>query len=136
MKKQLSWICFAAALILTACNKQYFPKLEDGQVAVSIGHCSPAGNEFRICFDSLITDSRCPRDVQCVWAGQAIIRVSFYENDRSHQFNMLLGGRAGAADPGDTTIAGYHIVFEDLKPYPVHDKSQPANQYTALFRIQ
>lgn len=36
---------------------------------------STVGGESRVGFERVIGDSRCPKGVQCVWAGDAIVRI-------------------------------------------------------------
>jgi hypothetical protein len=70
------------------------------------------------CFDSLLTDSRCPAGAVCFWQGTALIKISVHEAANTHSFVMSLKGFPGLSYPGDTTINGYTIIFTDLKPYP------------------
>jgi hypothetical protein len=76
-----------------------------------------SGNRVSICFDSLLTDSRCPTDGICVWRGFAAGKFSFSVNDVVYRFPL-----SEFAMPGlfrkDTILAGYKIEFIDLEPYP------------------
>jgi hypothetical protein len=87
--------------------------------------------ENYICFDSLLTDSRCPIDVQCFWAGTAGIRL-IIQNRYNPPVNvdLYLGTR-------DKTVDGYEISFLDLYPYPVYfsDHRKP-EKYSAKLVIR
>jgi hypothetical protein len=65
-----------------------------------------------ICFDSVITDSRCPEDVVCVWAGEAVARFNIRRGQmQSISLDLYLGTT-------DTTVGDYRISFVELLPYP------------------
>ena len=36
--------------------------------------------DFAIKFKEVVTDSRCPSDANCIWAGEAIIKVELYKD--------------------------------------------------------
>ena len=68
--------------------------------------------ENYICFDTLLTDSRCPIGVQCFWAGTASIRLIIQNrNDPPVPVDLNLGNR-------DKIVDGYEISFLELYPYP------------------
>ena len=70
-------------------------------------------SEFQtyICFDSVLTDSRCPNGVVCVWAGNAAARFKFDKLNTNPFFSDLYTHTG-------TIINGYEIYFLDLFPYP------------------
>lgn len=84
---------------------------------VSLHDCSDKEINAYICFDSLIEDSRCPIGAECIWSGTAVVQVTFHEKNKAHTFRMSQQGFPRVGYPHDTTIAGYKIVFSDLKPY-------------------
>lgn len=104
---------------------------------VSLYKCLPlqTNGSVSICFDSLITDSRCPENVVCVWGGYAMIKVSFYENNNIHRFKLLLPpGQRNKSN--DTTINGYKIILTGLNPYPNTSLPVPTtNNIKASFDI-
>jgi hypothetical protein len=131
MKKLLTIaiICCSFTLVLLSCKKDK-NIVPDEPDAVRLYNCSEKNRKVEpyICFDSLITDSRCPKDAVCIWAGYAMIKVSFHENNNTHVFNMVspfvnpvFGG------VNDTIINGYRIVFAGLSPYPSATLPYPDN---------
>ena len=98
--------------------------------------CTAKSIEPNICFDSLITDSRCPKPAVCFWSGTAIIKISFHERGNVHTFKMSLKDFPSLGYPNDTTIAGYRIVFTGLTPYPDFNAPAPqASDIRATFNI-
>lgn len=119
----------------TSCKKN---NLETGNIkSVTLYNCSEKTIEPYICFDSLIDDSRCPQGVECIWAGTALIKVSFHETNNTHILLMAsLKGFHALSYTNDTTINGYRIMFTDLKPYPNLDiQALPQNKVVASFNI-
>lgn len=97
---------------------------------VQLYSCSPKIGDAYICFDSLITDSRCPKGATCVWEGAAVIKVSFHETGDTHNFRMSLEGFRSMGAPADTTINGYRIIFTGLEPY--RDINHPVPENTPV----
>lgn len=66
-------------------------------------------------FDNVVTDSRCPANAVCVWAGIAVARFTFRHEGREYPFMLsLMPGQPKQ----DTIIKGYFIEFFELNPYP------------------
>lgn len=66
-------------------------------------------------------DSRCPKNTNCVWEGQAIV-------------NLLVNGdpvtltlRSGKPDKAQALVGEYILTAETLSPYPEGDKIDPAD---------
>ena len=72
--------------------------------------CREFGSYSYVCFDSVFTDSRCPVDVVCVWAGEAVAGFKVDMPDERFYVALKIGE--------DTIIGDYKITFEDLLPYP------------------
>ena len=69
---------------------------------------------LNIRFDSIATDSRCPSDVQCVWAGEAVavLTVSQLSGDLSARLVSL------STTPGKDTTTVYGQPLKLLKVTP------------------
>lgn len=75
--------------------------------------------QVNVCFDNVISDSRCPEDVVCVWEGAAIVALKVTMSAESHtiQLSTLLRGSLQLI-PADTVINNVKIELLDLTPYP------------------
>ncbi len=64
-----------------------------------------------------VDDSRCPSDVNCVWAGNAAVLLRITNNDNEQEFglNTNPGENTGV---GETELFGYKIALVDVSPYP------------------
>lgn len=123
----LAYIVTAVLLIvLASCTKNKTEAADPSKV--TLNNCSteiPHTTAPYICFDSLITESRCPIGVVCIWSGYVMIKTSFHENGNTHNFRMMIPYINGLGAVNDTTINGYRIVFKDLTPYPDMTKPLP-----------
>jgi hypothetical protein len=110
-------LLFGCFLLIIACKKEH-QQVDGNLTDVTLYSCNGDVNSSfpYVCFDSLITDSRCPANAECFWSGYALIKVSFHENGNTHVFNMSTINRLGGVS--DTIINGYKVAFSALNPYP------------------
>lgn len=83
-----------------------------------------------ICLDSILTDSRCPSDVVCVWAGEAIAR---FKIEKFNSLPVFIDLKEGIKD---TVVNGYMISFIKLFPYPISDHQTKPEEYKARIVIK
>lgn len=84
--------------------------------SISIGQTlSFAGEDLSIRFAEVISDSRCPTGVECVWAGEVSVAVQITYFKSLHHKTLVQSGAA----PGLTTafFNEYKIAFK-VTPYP------------------
>jgi len=81
-------------------------------------------------FVSLIEDSRCPKGANCVWAGNAKIKIEVGNGGKKETFevNTNLG-------PKGSTYNGYSIELISLTPVPKQNIRINRNGYVATFAI-
>ena len=88
-------------------------------------------DKLAIKFVSLIEDSRCPTDTNCVWAGNAKIQVKISKGKsaaKTFEINTNL-------DPQTVSFAGYDIKLVNLTPQPASNVRINRNGYTATFSV-
>jgi hypothetical protein len=91
---------------------------------------APRGN-LRVRFLEMIEDSRCPRDVNCIQAGTARIRVRVSKNGRSQVLVLETnGGRQPAV------FAGYELALYTLTPEPRSNIRINPNGYVATIQFR
>jgi len=100
-------------------------------IDLAYGHClNDYQKKSSICFDKVVTDSRCPVNVVCVWAGEAVARFSF----KSYYNNPIsVDLHTGAKD---IIINGYKFSFLDLFPYPHTEHPVQPGDYIARIVIK
>jgi hypothetical protein len=77
-------------------------------------------------FKAVPEDSRCPKGVSCVWAGNAKIAILF--NKQEENLNTY-------TDPKKALIANYDIELISLSPYPTYKEEIPEKDYVAKLLI-
>ena len=80
-------------------------------------------DEVSIVFKEVISDSRCPKQVTCIWAGEAKVLLEIYENGKFLENRII--SSAGENSIQQFSAAGilYNISGFQLLPYPeVHSK--------------
>ena len=71
--------------------------LSDSQIRLGLGQSTQLSDGSRLSYTSLINDSRCAPDVQCVWAGDAEIALRWKPAQGSAQDIRLHTSRQGGA---------------------------------------
>jgi hypothetical protein len=105
---------------------------KDQMVKIRVGQQkSVPQNGLTIKFLSLVEDSRCPTDTDCIWAGNAKIKVQISNRrggSQTFEMNTNLG-------PKGDSFGGYAIYLESLAPAPRSNIRINRNGYTATFKI-
>jgi len=87
-----------------------------------------AKSKLSVRFIELVEDSRCPTDTNCVWAGNAKIKVEVKKNGRSQVLTLDTNG------PNQTKSAeGYSVRLVGLRPSPRSNIRIDRNGYVATF---
>ncbi len=78
-------------------------------------------------FTAVTEDSRCPKNTNCVWAGE--IKTSMIINGTTYE--LKLGGDSKPAPPVE--VEGYSVQLLEVNPYPVAgEKIDPASYVAKL----
>ena len=90
-----------------------------------------ARGNLTIKFVELVEDSRCPKDANCVWAGNAkvTIRVTGRRGQsKTFDLNTNLPEKSARFD-------GYEITLGNVTPYPASNVRIDRNGYRASFTV-
>jgi hypothetical protein len=120
----------AVAVLLAACctaptapSKPVVVTLAPGQSGAALG--------LLVKFIGVTSDSRCPANVMCVWAGDASVALE----------TSLLGSRREVElqlnNPANKSAAhgNYRITFDALAPYPFSPRGILPGDYRATFEV-
>jgi hypothetical protein len=91
-----------------------------------------AGEGLRIAFQGVPTDSRCPRGVTCVWAGDAVVQLSAQKPPNARATAEL---HTDLADQKETSYAGYRVRLVGLAPYPAGETPIDPKTYVATIVV-
>ena len=90
------------------------------------------GEDLQIRFKAVAQDSRCPADVNCVWAGNAEVALDLLEGKctttltlNTHDSNAPEKGKAGR----------YGLKLVKLDPYPRSDRKIAPDDYVATLMV-
>lgn len=123
----------AVALLTQACNRAEvtpttselnkpfsLAKGESTQLAVGTSE-TPSTDKLTFRLTDL-ADSRCPANVQCVWAGEARTAVELELNGQKGQATLKLNGDRKQGTSDSTSVAlgsrSFVVVLRDVQPYP------------------
>ena len=87
-----------------------------------------------IYFDSVLTDSRCPKNSKCKWAGNAEVKLIF--KNKNSKTNIILNTHGGDRFKTDSLINEYRIQLINLFPYPETIELIKQEDYSAEIMIK
>lgn len=87
---------------------------------------------LKITFASVKEESRCPKGVTCVWAGNAKILIEISKAD-SGSATLELNTNI---NPKHGRCLGYELSLEKLDPYPKADEQLKPSQYEATLILR
>lgn len=114
--KRILLLPLCAFVLLSACQKN---TTDEELLSVRLKGCADkafVGETVRICFDSVLQDSRCPVYAVCVWAGVAQVKLTVRVGNSSYP--IVLSTLQAPGFVRDTTIQQYRISLQDVQPHP------------------
>jgi hypothetical protein len=130
---------FGVTLLFTSCVPAV-GAAPQGRAAVALGepftlapgNTAQVGAErVRITFDAVIADSRCPTDVQCIRAGEAVVRVTVVAQGQTAETVEV----RTTPSLNQTSVAGHTLTLTRVLPAPdTRVRHEPAN-YRATFQL-
>lgn len=103
------------------------------EFSLSIGQsASITGEDLIIEFEEVVEDSRCPKNVTCVWAGRVscIIEIT----DRDSSYRMVLTQPGLTDQYSRETYKEYQLAFR-VAPYPEAGKKIAPDEYRLLLKV-
>lgn len=136
--KKIYFLLLALLVVTTSCSNlsdlnikaiAYDEAYEMGVNTIS----KTVDNRFTVKFDSVMNDSRCPKDVVCVWEGVASVRFTISEN--GHQNTVELHTLNSGTWTDNATINGVNIKLLALNPYPESTVKPNYKKYKATILL-
>ena len=76
-----------------------------------------------------VNDSRCPKGVQCVWAGEGLVTLDLTPADGSAAPVRM---QLTTADPRSVAFAGFALRLVELTPHPVKSQAIELDEYRVI----
>jgi hypothetical protein len=87
---------------------------------------------LRLTFVGVASDSRCPTDVMCVWAGNAAVEITLRLGEGpGHPYTLNTGIEPDAVDSN-----GFRVTLLDVQPAPRTERPIAPADYRARFRVE
>jgi hypothetical protein len=88
-----------------------------------------------ITFMGVREDSRCPKQVNCVWSGRAVLSFSVQVNGAPAQV-VTLSTIYSPEPANEADVSGYRFTLTDVQPYPeTPDHPISPEQYRATLVV-
>lgn len=130
----MKWIIATttALVLFTACNRSVLIRKPEPELnkefRIDYGQTvTLQDGSITVQFSHLLSDSRCPKGVECVWAGNAKIKILF--NSKAVKLNTNFQLKS------EVHISGYEIRLISLAPYPVAHKPIKKSNYVATLLV-
>ena len=91
-----------------------------------------AGTALVLTFDRITEDSRCPTDVTCVWAGNAVVRLAARVAGVARGPMEL---HTTTVDKREATVDGYRVQLVRLAPARTQGTTITQDQYLATLTV-
>jgi hypothetical protein len=128
-------IRFAAVLMclaLASCSSapaQEPPAAELGaEITLSPGTSANVKSaEMKVRFVAVTEDSRCPRDVTCIWAGEVKVQLEFQTEQGVSRVEIVEGRSA--------EVGSYRVTIVRVEPQPVSTVKIAAPDYRVTLKV-
>jgi len=107
-------------------------------IKVALGETISIENH-QIKFVKVLEDSRCPKDVTCIWAGRARVQIEVSQKEEDSLIKELIFGQVRQGESKDLTLFSTEdkkVVGISLKPYPTTENSGSEKEYQLLVSIE
>lgn len=134
MKKAIFFAILSLALGASKCEKKstFTPgtpfALKFGEMA------STTDKSVSVALAAIKEDSRCPKEVNCIQAGRAIVELSVMEGKEATVLQLVLEG-SGQANPGKS-MGSYTYHLQKLDPWPIAGQKTAPEDYIATLLVE
>lgn len=91
------------------------------------------GEEIGFRFDSVVTDSRCPPDVNCIWAGEVTVAIRWLQPETIENVHLSLSPRD---KPSESRQGNVVLRLMNVLPYPGTAQGKTPEASRATFRFE
>ena len=78
-----------------------------------------------------VTDSRCPSDVTCIWAGQVSVDLALQMNENNNLLTLV----SSAGNSSAKSFSNYVVHLVKVDPYPTSTKHLQLSDYVITLKV-
>ncbi|MCX6217413.1 hypothetical protein [Spirosoma sp.] len=137
--KRFSGFLIVGTILFSACKSNETTPTDS--ISLALHQSGRLGSDIVIRADS-IQDSRCPADVNCIWAGQAKVKLLLKKDSDSTAVRLSLGADPGSTTkrPDSTTVSlkseTYKVILREVNPTPtLSNDNQPKTAVVQVTKI-
>jgi hypothetical protein len=125
---------FLFSISLSAQDKKEAPEVTIYSSVLQQGELLSFANKA-LRFKEVISDSRCPKGVTCVWAGEAKVLVEVFENGKFLEEKIISVDSGNI--PWNFTVKNitYSITGLNLYPYPTLETKKTRPEYSLQVQV-
>lgn len=137
--KLLSGFSYVGIFFFSAC--QSLDKTPFATVSIGVNQSARLVSNVTVRADS-IQDSRCPINADCLWVGQARVKLTLSKESESTSVWLALGRDSGPISisskrPDSTNVllgsSAYKVILQQVNPYP--GTGNPGDVQTAIVDV-
>lgn len=91
------------------------------------------GADLQVKFTGVPQDSRCPTNVNCVWAGNAEVSLEWVVDKCPTSITLNTHAASGKGD--ESKVGGFRVKLIKLEPYPHSEKKISPGDYAATLLV-
>ena len=91
-------------------------------------------DDISVNFFEVLSDSRCPSDVTCVWEGESSVKINFKVGETDTPLTLSTHKLQGQGPQADT-LGNYVIRLLEVSPYPESTQQIPNEDYEIRLQI-
>jgi hypothetical protein len=113
---RIGCVSLLVAVALAACGRGGAAATLDAPIQLAPGESADFdAADLQVKFVGIDSDSRCPSDVACVWAGEVLVRLTLRKDGRTKEL--------GIKESQSLPVEGYSVTV--LQVLPARKSSQP-----------
>jgi hypothetical protein len=126
-------LVYGTSLKVSSSENQTSPRVGQ-EFALKVGQqVKLEAVDLQVKFAGVPQDSRCPENVNCVWAGNAEVALDLLHNNCSTVITLNTLRSSGIGDEGK--VGGFRIKLVKLVPYPHTERKIAPEDYAATLLV-
>jgi hypothetical protein len=126
--------CNISDIILPLIDDDHLPAL-GSQFKLKVNQTTALKSDnIKVKLLNVTDDSRCPSDVECIWAGQVSVLVNVTKDDvKLGDVTLTLG--AGNPELAVKKVGDYIVEVIEVNPYPISTHTIALSEYIVTLKV-